>query len=230
MARRIGHAEAFLNLCWINAANQQQQVTYANRNGMDFIGFLFSGHFRPAGQIREELRLGEHLGRRSFSSLCWSMPVGFAAVALNGLWATYAQVPGAASWRLPWDSSGAGLLPLGPRAGDAGSVVGLRAPGHDGPVRLHAAFLPGHADKAATPGGLVIIAGILVCIVGVAINGMAGIKREKCLPGQRACRAADKEHPDWARSSAFLSDFSSVTRIVSCRRSAPSRRSLARFV
>ena len=40
-------------------------------------------------------------------------------------------------------------------------------------------FFLGNADKAATTGGMLVIGGILVCIVGVALNGVAGNKREK---------------------------------------------------
>ncbi|MEI8115618.1 MAG: L-rhamnose/proton symporter RhaT, partial [Bacteroidia bacterium] len=40
-------------------------------------------------------------------------------------------------------------------------------------------FFLGNAGKIQTPGGKLIILGILICIVGVVINGIAGIKREK---------------------------------------------------
>jgi len=40
-------------------------------------------------------------------------------------------------------------------------------------------FFMGSADKALTPGGMLVIFGILICIAGVIINGMAGMKREK---------------------------------------------------
>ena len=110
------------------------------------------------------------------------VPVGFAAVALNGLWATYAQVSGGVIfgvmalgflWGCGFCLWGHGLAMLGLSLGYALTM---------GTMALCGSMLPfflGHADRAATPGGLVIIAGILVCIVGVAINGIAGIKREK---------------------------------------------------
>jgi len=110
------------------------------------------------------------------------VPVGFAALLLSGLWQTYAQVSGGIIfgvmalgflWGCGFCLWGHGLARLGLSLGYALTM---------GTMALCGSMLPfflGHADKASTPGGMVVIVGILVCIVGVAINGVAGMKREK---------------------------------------------------
>jgi hypothetical protein len=47
-------------------------------------------------------------------------------------------------------------------------------------------FFLGNADKAFTTPGMIIIGGILICIAGVAVNGYAGIQREKSRPSDEA--------------------------------------------
>jgi L-rhamnose-H+ transport protein len=110
------------------------------------------------------------------------VPVGFALIALNGLWQTYSQVPGniifgvmalGFLWGCGFCMWGYGLAMLGLSLGYALTM---------GTMALCGSMLPfflGNAEKAATLGGMIIIAGILVCIAGVAINGVAGMKREK---------------------------------------------------
>jgi L-rhamnose-H+ transport protein len=112
------------------------------------------------------------------------VPVGFALVGLKGLWETYSQVSGSVIfgvmalgflWGCGFCLWGFGLARLGLSLGYALTM---------GTMALCGSMLPfflGNADKATTPGGMVIIAGILICIVGVAINGIAGLKREKSL-------------------------------------------------
>ncbi|MGD0090145.1 MAG: L-rhamnose/proton symporter RhaT [Planctomycetota bacterium] len=110
------------------------------------------------------------------------VPVGFSALVLKGLWETYSQVAGGIIfgvialgflWGCGFCLWGHGLSMIGLSLGYALTM---------GTMALCGSMLPfflGNASRAATTGGLVIIAGILVCIVGVAINGMAGLKREK---------------------------------------------------
>jgi L-rhamnose-H+ transport protein len=117
------------------------------------------------------------------------VPVGFASVALNGLWQTYSQVSGGVLfgvlalgflWGCGFCLWGHGLAMLGLSLGYALTM---------GTMALCGSMLPfflGHADKAATTGGLVVIAGVLVCIAGVAINGVAGMKRERAFQSKDA--------------------------------------------
>jgi L-rhamnose-H+ transport protein len=110
------------------------------------------------------------------------VPVAFAAWLLQGLVPTYQQVSGSILFAVValgflWGAGfclwGHGLARLGLSLGYALTM---------GTMALCGSMLPfflGHADRAATRGGLVVIAGILVCIVGVAINGIAGVKRER---------------------------------------------------
>jgi hypothetical protein len=120
------------------------------------------------------------------------VPVGFAALALKGLGSLYGQVSGGTIfgvmalgflWGCGFCMWGHGLAMLGLSLGYALTM---------GTMALVGSMLPfflGHADKAATTGGLVVILGILVCIGGVVINGLAGVRREK------AARAADAAAP-----------------------------------
>jgi len=117
------------------------------------------------------------------------VPVGFAALALKGLGSLYAQVPGGILagvlalgflWGCGFCLWGRGLALMGLSIGYALTM---------GTMALCGSMLPfflGHADRAGTPGGLVVIAGILICIVGVAINGIAGMKRERASQAQAA--------------------------------------------
>jgi hypothetical protein len=124
------------------------------------------------------------------------VPVGFAALLLHGLWQTYAQVSGGVLfgvcalgflWGCGFCLWGHGLARLGLSLGYALTM---------GTMALCGSMLPfflGNAQRAATPGGMVVIAGILVCIAGVAINGVAGMKREK---GFQANAPAGQEKKD----------------------------------
>lgn len=112
------------------------------------------------------------------------VPLAFAVLAMKGLWATYAQVPagtllGVMALGFLWGCGfclwGHGLARLGLSLGYALTM---------GTMALCGSILPfflGQADRATTRGGMIVIAGILVCIAGVAINGAAGVKRERSL-------------------------------------------------
>ncbi len=114
------------------------------------------------------------------------VPVGFALIALKGLLPTYGQVPGnlifwtialGFLWGCGFCCWGYGLSMVGLSLGYSLTM---------GTMALVGSMLPffmGSADKACTPGGMLVIAGILVCIGGVAVNGLAGIKREKSKGG-----------------------------------------------
>lgn len=123
------------------------------------------------------------------------VPISFAMVTVNGLWQTYAEVSGGVIfgvialgfvWGCGFCLWGHGLARLGLSLGYALTM---------GTMALCGSMLPfflGHAHHAATLGGMIVILGILVCIVGVAINGVAGLKREKGF--QDAALAALAEH------------------------------------
>jgi L-rhamnose-H+ transport protein len=123
------------------------------------------------------------------------VPLGFAAVLLNGLWQTYSEVSGGIIfgvvalgflWGCGFCLWGQGLARLGLSLGYALTM---------GTMALCGSMLPfflGNASRAATRGGMIVIAGILVCIAGVAINGIAGMKREK-LAQARATAAGENQ-------------------------------------
>ena len=114
------------------------------------------------------------------------VPVGFAAIILYGLIPTYQQVPG--NWIFL--TMALGFLWGGGFCcwGYGLSMVGLSL-GYSltmGTMALVGSMLPfflGSAEKAATAGGMLVIGGILVCIAGVAVNGFAGMKRERSQGG-----------------------------------------------
>jgi hypothetical protein len=123
------------------------------------------------------------------------VPVGFAALLLHDLPATYAQVSNATIlgvmalgflWGCGFCLWGHGLARLGLSLGYALTM---------GTMALCGSMLPfflGDPAKAGTPGGLVVIAGILVCIAGVAINGAAGMKRERAAQASSPADAPGK--------------------------------------
>jgi L-rhamnose-H+ transport protein len=110
------------------------------------------------------------------------VPVGLAMIIVDGLWQTYADVSGGVIfgvialgfvWGCGFCLWGHGLARLGLSLGYALTM---------GTMALVGSMLPfflGHAHQAATVGGMIVILGILVCIGGVAINGVAGLKREQ---------------------------------------------------
>jgi L-rhamnose-H+ transport protein len=119
------------------------------------------------------------------------VPVGLSALMVKGLWATYAEVPpgiifGVIALGFLW---GCGFCCWGRGLDMVGLSIGYALT--MGTMALVGSMLPfflGNADKVATTGGKLIIAGILVCILGVAINGFAGIKREKSLAGGQSAQ------------------------------------------
>lgn len=112
------------------------------------------------------------------------VPVGFSILVVNDLWATYDHAD-VTSQMIFWVVALGFLWGCGFCCWGTGlSMVGLSL-GYSltmGTMALVGSMVPlflGSADKATTSGGMTVIAGILVCIVGVALNGLAGTKREK---------------------------------------------------
>ena len=110
------------------------------------------------------------------------VPVGFAWLAVNDLWATFGHVSPAIVfgvmalsflWGCGFCCWGYGLSKVGLSLGYALTM---------GTMALVGSMLPfflGNAADAATTGGMFVILGILVCIGGVALNGYAGVQRDK---------------------------------------------------
>jgi len=145
-----------------------------------FAAFLLGVFALPAKYVKNYK--WENTWGSFFLFAMFVVPVGFAAIMLDGLIPTYQQVPGkwifltmalGFLWGCGFCCWGYGLTMVGLSLGYSLTM---------GTMALVGSMLPfflGSADKAATTGGMVVIAGILVCIVGVGVNGFAGIKRER---------------------------------------------------
>ncbi|MHC4202431.1 MAG: L-rhamnose/proton symporter RhaT, partial [Planctomycetota bacterium] len=114
------------------------------------------------------------------------IPIGFAALVVKDFCAGYANISGLVIfyvvglsflWGCGFCCWGTGLSMVGLSLGYSLTMGTMAFVGSMVPLFLI------HADKAFTGPGLVIIAGILVCIVGVGINGYAGVQREKSQGG-----------------------------------------------
>ncbi len=122
------------------------------------------------------------------------VPVGFASLTINGLGETYARVPwgvllGVMALGFLWGCGfclwGYGLSMLGLSLGYAITM---------GTMALCGSMLPfflGQGNRVGTTGGMVVIAGILVCVAGVACSGVAGLRREQSQRGT-AAQTSDK--------------------------------------
>jgi len=124
------------------------------------------------------------------------VPVGFAMLTVNRLWDTYADV----SWLILFGVMGLSFLwGCGFCCWGYGlAMVGLSL-GYSltmGTMALVGSMVPfflGSPEKAATTGGMIVIAGILVCILGVAVNGYAGTLREKSQAAAREAEAGSRK-------------------------------------
>ena len=110
------------------------------------------------------------------------IPVLVAVLMLKGLGSTYAAISpvlivSVISLGFIW---GCGIICWGWGIATIGMSLGFSV--LIGTVILSGSILPfflGNADKVFTLPGLTIIGGILVCVLGVAANGISGILREK---------------------------------------------------
>lgn len=124
------------------------------------------------------------------------VPVGFAALVVNNLWATFGEVSGwiifgvlalSFLWGCGFCCWGYGLSMVGLSLGYALTM---------GTMALVGSMLPfflGSAADAKTFGGAIVIFGILVCIGGVAISGYAGTQREKSQTGGETQEGSGKK-------------------------------------
>lgn len=160
------------------------------------VASAFLGTFALPAKYVKEYRWENTWGAFFFFAML-VVPVGFAAVAMKGLWATYAQVPGGILfgvvalgflWGCGFCLWGHGLARLGLGLGYALTM---------GTMALCGSMLPfflGQSGRAGTRGGLVVILGILVCIAGVVLNGVAGMKREQAAGASAGPGAVAKQN------------------------------------
>ncbi|KPK47394.1 MAG: hypothetical protein AMK72_08495 [Planctomycetes bacterium SM23_25] len=158
------------------------------------LGAVFLGTFAlPSKYIRNYA--WENTWGAFFLFAMLVVPVGFAMLTVNGLWDTYADVSWAVIlgvmglsflWGCGFCCWGYGLSMVGLSLGYSLTMGTMALVGSMVP------FFLGSADKAATTGGMVVIAGILVCILGVAVNGYAGTQREKSQAGGGEGRPREK--------------------------------------
>ena len=151
--------------------------------GFALLGALFLGTFAlPSKYIKNYA--WENTWGAFFLIGMLVVPVGFSALVVNDLWATYSHPEISSAtifivmalgclWGCGFCCWGYGLEMVGLSLGYSLTMGTMALIGSMTP------FFLGSADKAATTGGMFVIAGILVCIGGVAINGLAGTKREK---------------------------------------------------
>ncbi len=150
-----------------------------------FGGFLLGVFALPAKYVKNYK--WENTWGSFFLFAMFVVPVGFAAITVSDLLATYQQVSN--GWYIVLTMGLGFLWGCGFCCWGYGlSMVGLSL-GYSltmGTMALVGSMLPfflGSADEAGTSGGMLVIGGILVCIAGVAINGFAGMKREKSQSG-----------------------------------------------
>jgi len=159
------------------------------------LGGFFLGTFAlPSKYVKNYA--WEHTWGAFFLFAMLIVPVGFAICAVNGLWATFSQVPGTIIfgvlalsflWGCGFCCWGKGLSMVGLSLGYALTMGTMALVGSITPFFLES------AGKAGTWGGMTVIGGILICILGVAINGFAGMQREKSqLAGQAEGEAKKK--------------------------------------
>lgn len=149
--------------------------------GWALLGAVFLGTFAlPSKYIKKYA--WENTWGAFFLFAMFVVPVGFAALVVKDLWAGYADVPGLVifgvlalsfMWGCGFCCWGYGLSLLGLSIGYSLTMGTMALVGSMVP------FFLGNAAMAATLPGMVVIGGILICILGVGINGYAGLQREK---------------------------------------------------
>lgn len=149
--------------------------------GWTIVGAVFLGTFAlPSKYVKNYA--WENTWGAFFLFGMFVVPVGFACLTVNGLWAGYAEVDWATIlgvmalgflWGCGFCCWGFGLAMVGLSLGYALTMGTMALVGSMVP------FFLGNAAMATTLPGMVMLGGILICIVGVGINGYAGMQREK---------------------------------------------------
>ena len=152
--------------------------------GWTMLGALFLGTFAlPSKYIKNYA--WENTWGAFFLFAMLVVPVGFAALVVKDLWGSYQGVSGLVIfgvlglsflWGCGFCCWGTGLSMVGLSLGYSLTMGTMALVGSMVP------FFLGSGHLALTGPGLLVIGGILVCILGVAINGYAGMQREKSQP------------------------------------------------
>ena len=155
--------------------------------GWAMLGAVFLGTFAlPSKYIKNYA--WENTWGAFFLLAMFVVPVGFAALVVKDLWAGYAGVSGtvifgvlalSVLWGCGFCCWGYGLARLGLSIGYSLTMGTMALVGSMVP------FFLGNAAMATTLPGMIVIGGILVCILGVGINGYAGVQREKSMAAAR---------------------------------------------
>jgi hypothetical protein len=155
--------------------------------GWAMLGAVFLGTFAlPSKYIKNYA--WENTWGAFFLLAMFVVPVGFAALVVKDLWAGYAGVSGTVIfgvlalsflWGCGFCCWGYGLARLGLSIGYSLTMGTMALVGSMVP------FFLGSAAMATTLPGMIVIGGILVCILGVGINGYAGVQREKSMAAAR---------------------------------------------
>ena len=163
--------------------------------GWTMLGAVFLGTFALPSKYIKNYQWENTWGAFFFFGML-VVPVGFACLAVDGLWAGYADVPGLVIfgvmalsflWGCGFCCWGYGLSLLGLSIGYSLTMGTMALVGSMVP------FFLGNAEMALTLPGMVVIGGILVCIIGVALNGYAGLLREKSLAAVEAQAGVEAE-------------------------------------
>ncbi|MGB2822313.1 MAG: L-rhamnose/proton symporter RhaT [Phycisphaerae bacterium] len=148
------------------------------------LGAVFLGTFALPSKYIKNYQWENTWGAFFFFAML-IVPVGFAMLVVKDLWATYADIPwliifGVMGLSFLWGCGfccwGYGLSMLGLSIGYSLTMGTMALVGSMVPFFL--TLMEGKELALTTP-DMVVLAGILVCIFGVAINGFAGAKREK---------------------------------------------------
>ncbi len=153
---------------------------------LTMLGALFLGTFAlPIKYIKKYE--WENTWGAFFLFAMFVIPVGFAALVVKDLFGGYANISGGIIfgvialsflWGCGFCAWGTGLSMLGLSLGYSLTMGTMALMGSVVP------FFLGNAAMATTTPGMIVIGGILICIVGVGINGYAGVQREKSQPAE----------------------------------------------
>ena len=174
--------------------------------GFAMLGAVFLGTFALPSKYIKNFEW-ENTWGSFFLFAMLIVPVGFAMLTVKGLWAGYADVSwgiifGVMGLSFLWGCGfccwGYGLSMLGLSIGYSLTMGTMALVGSMVPFLM--TVLEGK-ELALSGGNMVVLGGILVCILGVAINGIAGAKREK---SQAAAKAEEQAGP---KKNAILGIF-----------------------
>ena len=160
------------------------------------LGAVFLGTFALPSKYIKNYAWENTWGAFFFLAM-FVVPVGFAMVAVKDLWASYEGVSGMVIfgvmglsflWGCGFCCWGYGLSLLGLSIGYSLTMGTMALVGSIVP------FFLGSAEMATTVPGMVVIGGILICTLGVAVNGVAGSIREKSQAAAAEAQGAAKKN------------------------------------